>query len=102
MEVLDQTYFEQNATELLKNAHLTKAAFAEKMGVMAQNVKKVFETKNVYTLMKAAEILGTSLDFLISGKTQCESRINGFIEIDGVIYKLNSKEDIENALTKLQ
>ena len=101
MEVLDKTYFEINASEFLKNAHLTKAAFAEKMGVMAQNVKKVFETKNVCTLMKAADILGTSLDVLISGKEQTDNRINGFVEIDGVIYKLKSRRDIEDILSKL-
>ena len=102
MEVLDTTYFEQNASELLKNAHLTKAAFAKKMNIIPQNVNKVFETKNVKILSKAANILNTSLEFLVSGKTSDnEIRINGFVEIDGVIYKLASKEDIENVLSKL-
>lgn len=101
MEVLDKTYFEINASEFLKNAHLTKAAFAEKMGVMAQNVKKVFETKNVCTLMKAADILGTSLDVLISGKEQTDNRINGFVEIDGTIHRVHSKQDLLNLIELL-
>lgn len=102
MKVLDKTYFEENASELLKTAHLTKAVFAEKMGIQPQNVKKVFETKNIKTLSKVAVILNTPLEFLISGKTiENEMRVNGFVEIDGVIYKLSSKEDIENVLSKL-
>jgi transcriptional regulator with XRE-family HTH domain len=102
MKVLDKTYFEQNASELLNNAHLTKAAFAEKIGIKPQNVNKVFETKNVKILSKAANVLNTSLEFLVSGKnSDTELRINGFVEIDGVIYKLSSKEDIENVLSKL-
>lgn len=102
MKVLDTTYFEQNASELLKNAHLTKAAFAKKMNIIPQNVNKVFETKNVKILSKAANVLNTSLEFLVSGKTSDnEIRIIGFVEIDGVIYKLASKEDIENVLSKL-
>ena len=101
MEVLDKTYFEQNASELLKNAHLTKAAFAEKIGVKAQNVNKVLETKNVFTLMKASEVLGVSLNYLISGEIQNGTNLNGFIEVNGTIHKVQSKQDIEELLKKL-
>ena len=65
----DKTHFEQNAEELLKQAGMTKAKFSEKMGIARQNVQKVFETKNVFTLMKAAEILGTDLNTLIYGSS---------------------------------
>lgn len=101
MEVLDRTYFEQNASELLKNAHLTKAAFADKMGVMAQNVKKVFETKNVFTLMKASEVLGVSFNYLISGEMQGGTNINGYVEVNGTIHKIHSKEDLLNLIEQL-
>ena len=98
---LDKTFFEENATELLNNAGLNKAKFAEKMGVARQNIQKVFETKNVFTLMKAAEVLGVSLNILISGETTTETNINGFVEINGVIYKLQSRQDIEDILSLL-
>ena len=67
MNVLDATYFELNAHNMLRSAGLTKAAFAEKMGVAAQNVNKTIATKNIFTLMKISNLLGVSLDMLITG-----------------------------------
>ena len=97
----DKTFFEENATELLNNAGLSKSKFAEKMGVARQNIQKVFETKNVFTLLKAAEVLGVSFNTLISGVEENQCNINGYIEVDGVIHKVQSKQDIEDLLSKL-
>ena len=98
---LENTYFETNATELLSNAGLNKAKFAEKMGVARQNIQKVFETKNVFTLMRAAEVLGVSLNHLISGNIQSETIINGYIEVNGTIHKVQSKQDLLNLIELL-
>lgn len=98
---LDKTYFEENAPELLNNAGLNKAKFAEKMGVARQNIQKVFETKNVFTLMRAAEVLGVSLNHLISGNIQSETIINGYIEVNGTIHKVQSKQDLLNLIELL-
>ena len=101
MLLLENTYFEANATELLSNAWLNKAKFAEKMGVARQNIQKVFETKNVFTLMRAAEVLGVSLNHLISGNIQSETIINGYIEVNGTIHKVQSKQDLLNLIELL-
>ena len=98
---LDKTYFEENAPELLNNAGLNKAKFAEKMGVARQNIQKVFETKNVFTLMRAAEILGVSLNHPILGNIQSETIINGYIEVNGTIHKVQSKQDLLNLIELL-
>ena len=98
---LDKTYFEENAPELLNNAGLNKAKFAEKMGVARQNIQKVFETKNVFTLMRAAEVLGVSLNHLISGNIQSETIIDGYIEVNGTIHKVQSKQDLLNLIELL-
>ena len=98
---LENTYFEANATELLSNAGLNKAKFAEKMGVARQNIQKVFETKNVFTLMRAAEVLGVSLNHLISGNIQSKTIINGYIEVNGTIHKVQSKQDLLNLIELL-
>ena len=98
---LENTYFEANAPELLSNAGLNKAKFAEKMGVARQNIQKVFETKNVFTLMRAAEVLGVSLNHLISGDIQSENSVNGYIEINGTIHKVQSKQDLLNLIELL-
>ena len=101
MLLLENTYFEANATELLSNAGLNKAKFAEKMGVARQNIQKVFETKNVFTLMRAAEVLGVSLNHLISVNIQSETIINGYIEVNGTIHKVQSKQDLLNLIELL-
>ena len=98
---VENTYFEANATELLSNAGLNKAKFAEKMGVARQNIQKVFETKNVFTLMRAAEVLGVSLNHLILGNIQSETIINGYIEVNGTIHKVQSKQDLLNLIELL-
>lgn len=99
MDILENTYLETHAADLLRGKRLTKAAFAEKMGVKAQNVNKVFETKNVNTLMRAAQVLGVSLDYLIGGsKTDDASNIYGFIEVNGVVHRIRCREDIEKVL----
>ena len=98
---LDKTYFEENAPELLNNAGLNKAKFAEKMGVARQNIQKVFETKNVFTLMRAAEVLGVSLNQLILGEVHTESNINGYVEVNGTIHKVQSKQDLLNLIELL-
>ena len=101
MEVLETTYFERNAQEMLRNAGLTKAAFAEKMGVAAQNVNKTIATKNIFTLMKISKLLGVSLDMLITGGEGNKCLIDGFVEINGETYRLKSREDLIHALEKV-
>ena len=98
---LDKTYFEENAPELLNNAGLNKAKFAEKMGVARQNIQKVFETKNVFTLIKAAEVLGVLLNHLILGEVHTETNINGYVEVNGTIHKVQSKQDLLNLIELL-
>ena len=102
MEILEKTYFEIHAADILKGKHLTKVAFAEKMGVKPQNVNKVFDTKNITTLMRAAQVLGVSLDYLIKGTTDERNEVvNGFVDINGTLYRLRSKEDIVRVLELL-
>ena len=103
MEALKKTYLETHAEELLKAAGMNKAKFAEQMGVARQNILKLLETKNVITLSKAAAILNVPLTTLIYGYSQqTEASIDGFVEVNGTIYRLRNREDIENILSMLQ
>ena len=103
MDVPEKTYFEQHAEELLGNAGLNKAKFSEAMGIARQNVLKLFETKNVLTLIKAADILKVPLSTLIYGNDSGDGHaIDGFVEIDGKVYRIRSREDIEDILGTLQ
>lgn len=102
MDVPEKTYFEQHAEELLGNAGLNKAKFSEAMGIARQNVLKLFETKNVLTLIKAADILKVPLSTLIYGNQSLDGHtIDGFIDVDGKIFRVRSKKDLENILYAL-
>ena len=65
---------------------------------------KVFETKNITTLMRSAQVLGVSLDYLIKGDMGTEEQnsvVNGFVEVNGTVYRLRSKEDMVRVLELL-
>lgn len=103
MNIPEKIYFETHAEELLRHAGLNKAQFSEQMGIARQNVLKLFETKNVLTLMKAASILKVPLSVLIYGNDSGDGHaIDGFVEVDGKIHRLRTKQDIENILSMLQ
>lgn len=102
MEIPEKTYFETHAEEMLRNAGMNKAQFSERMGIARQNVLKLFETKNVLTLMKAADTLNLPLSMLIYGNQSIDGHtIDGFIDVDGKIFRVRSKKDLENILYAL-
>ena len=99
MNIPEKTYFEVHAEEMLKNAGMNKAQFAEQMGIARQNVLKLFETKNVLTLMRAADILNIPLSTLIYGNDSGDGHaIDGFVEVDGKVHRIRNRKDIENLL----
>lgn len=102
MEVLEKTYLEKHGEQMLAEAGLSKVQFAEKVGIAAQNVKKLFATKNITTLAKVAEVLNVSLQVLIYGHTeQAATDVHGCIYINGKPHLITKKEDIEELLKLL-
>ena len=102
MNVLDkeQTYFEEHASELLESKGISKAQFAKEMGVVPQNINKLFGTKNFLTLCRVSSILGIPLDNLMSGEER--QRIQGCVFVDGIANLIKSKDDLEKLLKKLK
>ena len=97
MNLITQTYFELHGEELLKQRNLSKAQFAEKMGIKPQNLKKLFETKNVTVLSKAAAILDIPVQTLISGPSNDDEAtysLSGFVEFNGVVNNIKTKQDL--------
>ena len=87
MEVPEKTYFETHAEEMLRNAGMNKAQFSERMGIARQNV---------------ADTLNLPLSMLIYGNQSIEEHtIDGFIDVDGKIFRVRSKKDLENILYAL-
>ena len=101
MSGLEKTYLEGHGEELLAVAGLNKAQFAAKMGIIPQNVKKLFATKNIVSLIKASEVLNIPLQVLLYGKEQPTTDIHGCIYIDGTPHLISKKEDIEELLESL-
>jgi hypothetical protein len=101
MNVLEQTYLEVHGEELLASAGLSKAQFASRMEIAPQNVKKLFATKNITTIIKVGEVLNIPLQVLIYGHRQTVPEIHGCIYINGTPNLINKKEDIEDLLKTL-
>lgn len=101
MSVLEKTYLEKHGDDLLVAAGLSKVQFAEKVGIVPQNVKKLFATKNISTLAKVADILNVPLQILIYGQEQTTLDVHGCIFVNGTAHLIAKKEDIEELLSSL-
>lgn len=62
----EKLYFEEYGEKLLKDAGMTKAEFARKLGICKQNVNIAFKTKNIEILRRVSEILEVPFELLIS------------------------------------
>ena len=103
-EVRKQTYLEKNINEILKNLGMSKAQFAEKMGVARQNIDKTIATHKVFQLLKAAEVLNLPLEYLLYGEQQQIShatKLNGFIEYNDKIVKVECLSDLQNVINDI-
>jgi transcriptional regulator with XRE-family HTH domain len=87
--------------ELCKQKGITLATLADKMGVTASAVTQYLKSDNISsaTLIKFAEILGVKLDDLIV-KEGCY--INGFVDVNGQVYRINSKKDVADLLSIIE
>ena len=67
-----KTFFEEKGPALLERKGISKAEFARRMGVQRQNVNILFKTKNLYTIQKAAQIIGVPFEMLIGYTSEPE------------------------------
>ena len=101
MSVLEKTYLEEHGDDLLVAAGLNKVQFAEKVGIVPQNVKKLFATKNISTLAKVADVINVPLQVLIYGQEQTTLDVHGCIFVNGKPHLIAKKEDIGELLKLL-
>lgn len=92
-----ETYFERNASVLLKERNLTQKDFCEKLGKSKSNWDNIVKTNNLEMLDKIAQILGMKLDDVI-GLHRQKFRICGFVKVDDTIFEIRDKKDVENVL----
>ena len=86
--------------EVCKEKGITLAVLAKRMGVTASAVSQFQKADNLScaTLIKIADILGVSLDDLVVREG---GSINGYVNVNGKIYRVNKKEDLEYLLNNL-
>lgn len=69
------------------------------LGIKKQNVNGVLETRNLDKIQEIANVLGVDYIELITEKQEEQKPIiYGFVEYNEKIYKISSKEDLENLL----
>ena len=84
--------------DICKQAGITQKELAERIGLSAVGLSKAINgnpTKD--TLEKMANALNVRITELFEEPTN----INGYIELDGTIHKVSSKEDIKKLAEKL-
>lgn len=88
---------------ILREKQITKSAFADMLGIKKQNVNGVLETKNLEKIQEIANTLGVDYLQLITDKEETPKlTIYGFVEYNEKIYKISSKEDLENLLQTIE
>ncbi|OUQ64602.1 helix-turn-helix domain-containing protein [Bacteroides xylanisolvens] len=84
--------------DICKQAGITQKELAERIGLSAVGLSKAINgnpTKD--TLEKIANALNVRITELFEEPTN----INGYIELDGTIHKVSSREDIKKLAEKL-
>lgn len=97
----NRLYFELHGEELLRIKGMSKTEFAERMGVKKQNVNALFQTKNIVTLKKAAEVLEMPIELLVSTPESAEVEVIGYLEINGEMKKIKGKDDLLEIVTEI-
>lgn len=89
--------------EILREKRITKSAFAEMLGVKKQNLNGALETKNLDRIQEIANLLGVDyLELITEKQEEHKPTIYGFVEYNEKIYKITSKEDLENLLQSIE
>jgi transcriptional regulator with XRE-family HTH domain len=88
---------------ILHEKRISKTAFADMLGIKKQNVNGVLETRNLDKIQEIANVLGVDYLELITEKEEApKPTINGFVEYNEKIYKVASREDLENLLNTIE
>lgn len=85
--------------QILQEKRITKSAFADMLGIKKQNVNTILETRNLDKIQEIADILGVDyLDLITDKEEEQKPSLNGYVEYNEKVYKISSKEDLENLL----
>lgn len=88
--------------EILNERGISKTKFAEMMGVAKQNVNLLLETNNIKKLEQIAQVLNVRLTDLWEDPEMPKGELFGFVEYQNHIYKIQSRDDLQTLLDRLQ
>ncbi|MDD6583083.1 MAG: helix-turn-helix transcriptional regulator [Bacteroidales bacterium] len=78
--------------QVMTEKGVSKVELARRLDIKPQNVNSAISTENLSKLRHIADVLGCEFSELIDDvKTTCE--INGFVEVEGVIYRISNISD---------
>lgn len=95
-----ETYFERNASVLLKERNLTQKDFCERLGKSKSNWDNIVKTNNLEMLDKIAQVLEMKLEDVI-GLHRQKVNIRGFVKVEDSIFEIRGRNDVENVLKKI-
>lgn len=83
--------------EICKSLKITQKELAERMGMLPESLNRILSGGNptLMTLQNIAKSLDVNVSDLFDDDPT-EKKINGFLEVDGVIYKISSISQLDN------
>ena len=92
---------ELRVKEIIKNKGLTMQEFADNLGITRDTLtRNINGNPTVETLDKIAKALGVDITELFTASKN--NIVNGYIEIDSQLYKINSIDDIKKLLSEIE
>lgn len=86
--------------EVVKAKGMTIESLANEMGTHRVNLSRIINgNPTVESLQKIADVLEVEVKELF--KSEAKGQINGYVEFEGTIYKIESKKDVEELLNKM-
>lgn len=93
----DKTKLQSKVEAILKEKHLTKVGLASALGLPKQNVDRIFNSQKMPQMLIMAQYLGITLDELLdTNQIHKSCQIDGFLEIDGQIFRVKSIGDLQH------
>lgn len=83
--------------QIMTERGVTKRELARRLGILPQNVNVFITTDNLSKLQKVADVIGCDVADFISKPLQEE--INGYIEFNGVVYRIKTLDDFNSVAT---
>ena len=88
--------------ELLKEKGVTGASLCEQTGLSQTSLSRIIkgdQNPRFELLLQIASVLNVHIRELFVADNKHE--VNGFVEYDNTIYKIESKKDLEDILTRM-